>query len=331
MKRLRNKLILSVFMLLMTGVALTSVTYAWFSNNKNAWVDEFEIDIENTDGLLISVDGEKYYNDINREEIMKAILAKNLDKSINEVTQTDIDKNKMALAPVSTADLTSFTTIDGASEIKDGYYQSHEADKANYIEFDLYFKAESSKGEADKKFDISFVHTGDELKTPFFTAEDSTVALSNELTATTGTYGPSAEQKEITVNPKDAMRLGILHADERTKTIYEPYLGLGSYAIAGETEDIYNPEKNAMLTYFNNSHRAKLMPLETGEGYKDTKKSFDDEVSFGRILPNADNTEYEPIKITVFIWLEGYDADYFAGINTNKIKIYLSFTMREVI
>lgn len=331
MKRIKNKLILSVFMLLMTAVTLTSVTYAWFSNNKNAWVDEFEIDIENTDGLLISVDGEKYYSDIHKEEITKAILAKSLGKDINAITQEDIDKNKMALAPVSTADLVSFTTIDGASEIKDGYYQSHTADKTSYIEFDLYFKAESSKGEADKKFDISFVHTGDELKTPFFTAEDSTVKLSNELTTTTGLYGPDAEQKEITVNPRDAMRLGIVHNDAQTKTLYEPYLGLGSYAIAGETEDVYNPEKNAMLTYFNNTHRAKLLPLQSGEGYKDTKKSFDDEISFGRILPNAGNTDYEPIKITVFIWLEGYDADYFAGVSTNKIKIYLSFTMREVI
>ena len=51
----------------------------------------------------------------------------------------------------------------------------------------------------------------------------------------------------------------------------------------------------------------------------------------GTIVPNSDKTDYVPIKITVAIWLEGMDADYFVGVDSNSIKIFLNFSMKEVI
>lgn len=331
MKQIRRKLFLSIFMLFVTAVTLTSTTLAWFARNQEAWTDEFELEIENTDGLLISIDGVNFYSDVNNDELFKAITAKKLGKAVKDVTEDEVKANVTKLSSVTTNDLSTFTTVDNASTIKDGYYEHHTANKDNYVVFDLYFKAQTSKNQANKNYSVQFVNSLDEVPMSYIKADDATVKLHNKLTTIDGEYGPAIENKDsITVNPANAMRIGVTH-QESINTIYEPYAGLGSYALASEATDIYNPEKNAMLTYFNNSHTTKLAPLENLDVYKNTEKNFDGNVSFGTIVPTEDKTDYVPIKITVSIWLEGMDADYLVGTDSNHIKIFLSFSMKEVI
>ena len=54
-------------------------------------------------------------------------------------------------------------------------------------------------------------------------------------------------------------------------------------------------------------------------------KKFNDRTIISNFSVNEDNTGYNDIKITVSIWLEGYDADYFIGIDIKSIKMYLNF------
>lgn len=331
MKQIRRKLFLSIFMLFVTAVTLTSTTFAWFARNKEAWTDEFELEIENTDGLLISIDGVNFYSDVNNDELFKAITAKKLGKAVNDVTEDEIKANVTKLSSVTTKDLTNFTTVDNASTIKDGFYEHHIANKDNYVVFDLYFKTQTSKNQANKNYTVQFVNSLDEAAISYIKANDADVKLHNKLNSILGEYGPTVAGKEvITVNPANAMRIGVTH-HENVNTIYEPYDNLGSYALKDAQEDIYNPDKNAMLTYFNNTHNTKLAPLDNLDVYKNTEKDFDGNVNFGTIVPNSDKTDYVPIKITVAIWLEGMDADYFVGVDSNSIKIFLNFSMKEVI
>ena len=72
----RRKLILSVLMLVMTFACLTSTTYAWFARNREAWTEDFQLDIENYDGLLISIDGKNFGASIDNKELKKAVVAK---------------------------------------------------------------------------------------------------------------------------------------------------------------------------------------------------------------------------------------------------------------
>lgn len=331
MKQIRRKLFLSIFMLFVTAVTLTSTTLAWFARNQEAWTDEFELEIENTDGLLISIDGVNFYSDVNNDELMKAITAKKLGKSVKDVTDAEVKANVTNLSSVTTKDLNTFTTVDNASAIKDGFYEHHIANKDNYVVFDLYFKTQTSKNQANKNYTVQFVNSLDEAAISYIKANDADVKLHNKLNSILGEYGPAVAGKEvITVNPANAMRIGVTH-HENVNTIYEPYDNLGSYALKDAQEDIYNPDKNAMLTYFNNTHNTKLAPLDNLDVYKNTEKDFDGNVNFGTIVPNSDKTDYVPIKITVAIWLEGMDADYFVGVDSNSIKIFLNFSMKEVI
>ncbi len=352
MNKLTRKLILSISACAMTLVTLTSTTYAWFARNNDAWTDEFNLEIEQHDGLVISIDGVNYVNSIDNQNIFKAIAAKRLNKSINEVNEEDISQaKKTILAPVSTSNLLDFTTVNLNSNIEDGYYIPQKAAIDSYISFDLYFKIDQSKLDNKKDYYLTFVDqlsvdALDDSKTnvqSYIRGTDNTIKLHNELIV------PSYKSDElhpdgvyhsndiITVSTRDSIRIGVLGSNTY---IYEPYIGLGSYALDGDLSSfnlnenelsLYDPNQNAMFTYFNNTHVEKLKALDDIESfntYINTKKDFNGLDNLG--VFKKTETSYEPVKITVFIWLEGYDSDFIRGVDNPTISCYLNFMKKEV-
>ena len=145
---------------------------------------------------------------------------------------------------------------------------------------------------------------------------------------TTYTKGEYVAGDTIKVDTTNALRLGVLHDDGETSSIFEPSIGLGSYAIEGQTDLNYNPSKNAMFTYFNNIHEAQLRPIsgndeELVKKYKNTYKSLGEAVSFG--VFEKENGKYNDIKLTVSLWLEGMDADYISGVYDRSVSMFLNF------
>lgn len=331
MIKVKRKLILSLLLLALTIVTATSTTYAWFSKNRNAWVDDFELQIENVEGMLISIDGKNFSSSISNEELIRAIVAKNKGISLSEVNMDTLKEDFQAihLSSVTTKDLISFNTID-QSNVVNGYYGLKEASKNSYIEFDLYFRIVSNIGQTTKDVQkLSFASDSE------ISSEARALNLVNSLNA--GGFNYSSGDS-IAVNPANAIRLGIkVHDETKQAIIYEPNLGLGSYAIEGftneEAEDYnikYDPTKNAMLTYFNNMNEFKLAPLPAADSEIYTNaKTFEDKTVISNFVANSEKTKYNDIHITVSIWLEGYDADYFVGVSVKNIKIFLNFEKLE--
>jgi len=98
----------------------------------------------------------------------------------------------------------------------------------------------------------------------------------------------------------------------------------GSYAVKGaESGSMYNPEYNAMLTYYNNQKSTKIYPIEEEDLPSTTRyKSGTD-----KIMPTIMTLESGPsiTKVTFRFWLEGWDADCFDGL-TKSINVNLTFT-----
>ena len=331
MIKYKRKLMLSMLMLVLTIVTATSTTYAWFSKNRNAWVDDFELEIENVEGMLISTDGVNFSSSVSNEELIKAIVAKKKGVAISELNLNTLKEDFQAihLSSVTTSDLKEFKTID-KSNVVNGYYQLTEAPKNSYLEFDLYFRIVSNIGQTTADVQTLSIASDSVIE-----SEAKAVNLVNSLNAGGVVY---ASGGSIAVNPANAMRLGIkVHDSEEEAIIYEPNLGLGSYAIEGftneEDEDYqikYDPTKNAMLTYFNNLNENKLAPLSSvGSEIYTNAKTFDDGTVISKFVANSEKTKYNDIHITVSLWLEGYDADYFVGVSVKNIKIFLNFEKLE--
>ena len=315
MKYIKRKLILSVFMLLVTVLTLSSTTYAWFVKNREAWLDEFNLDIENTEGLLISTDGINFSQDISKEQIIAAIEAKTnklyTDLSFDGVTLSHTQDENIEFKngnPVFLKD--SLTLIENTD------YYSHsliECDSSDYIAFDLYFRVITT-GAQHKDYTLRLNQSS------YIEASDIDLTLQNNLNTKDKTYSSG---ETLTINPKNAMRLGVMYNDNMA--IYEPNLGLGSAAIEGSLIDEHNKDLNAMYTYYNSTHPLSKFTTAAidGKGFE-TIREFGNE-EYGVFTYSNDQNTYNTIKLSIFVWLEGWDADYLMGVPVTNIKIKLGF------
>lgn len=323
MCKVRRKLLLSMIMLALTVITLSSTTYAWFVKNREAWTDEFDLDIDSSEGLLISADGINFSQDISLEDLTAAIERK------TGVDYTDIEYQGITLKHTADKKI-SFDSSgnpefqkDALTQTANPEYYTHTmtaASASEYIAFDLWVKVLST-GNQHPEFNLRLQENS------YIRSEAVDIELQNSLTTPQKEYDSG---DIITVNPADAMRLGVVveePAGERTMKVFEPNAGLGSAAIEGREDQIYNKNLNAMYTYYNKTHPFSKFTEAAldGEGF-DTARSFD-EVSLGRFTYAEEAGDYNTIKLTVCVWLEGWDADYFMGIPSGKVKVKLGFTI----
>lgn len=364
--KIKYRLFLSIFMLGLTAITLTTSTFAWFATNRNAWFDEVELEIGNTDSILVSVDGKTYSSSIPSEMVKRAVVAKkkNLsydDQQLNDEAFVNNEWKKVSLEPITTNNLDNYLCVDNKhiahykdefdNELDSTYYVLHDVDETNsysYLEFDVWFKIDSSKS-STKTYDLKLVddsyiaseaELGHTVKASYIKGEDTEIELYNNLNTIDGTKNA---QDKITVNTKNAMRVGIKRLEQKgvqdiQKFIFEPYEGLGSYALKNyidttdSTKYKYDPNKNAMLTYFNNINEPVLEPLDdtTFDYVNDVyKNNLQDDISIAEFAPNQAQTEYQTVKLTISVWLEGFDADYIIGMKNNTLKMYLNFFAKE--
>lgn len=315
MKKFR-KLILSLVLLAATAVTFASTTFAFVFLQTQTEIDEFDVKLECEESLLISIDGVNFASTITEEEI-KAHIAGSIEefdkRKYNPVTPQSTAENKIAF------DADGNVLFDIQSE--NGFVQ---ASNTAYIKFDVWFKPISSQ-ESKTNYALKL---SDET---YFKSESVEVELMNRLVSGDTTYNAG---DTITIDTSNAMRLGaIKEGAVNEMLIYElpNDKNLGSAAIEGKTDDLHDPSKNAMFTYYNSMFPEDpfLEAAPDSEAYQ-TIGFTSEENHLATFEPNAKG-EYDAKKVTIYIWLEGWDADYFFGIpNLGKnISVKLVFKMEN--
>ncbi len=89
MINLSKKLYISIFALLLSIAVIGTTTFAWLKLNPNAFFDDMSISIDITGDLEISVDGEHYTNQLSRDDIKSAIVAKAWNYKLSYVENED--------------------------------------------------------------------------------------------------------------------------------------------------------------------------------------------------------------------------------------------------
>ena len=132
----KRRILLALIMLIISGISLTTATYAWFTANRAVSVQEIDVKAQASGGIQISADAEKWSNEVKIDDL----LAKGLsEKGIHNYIPTT------ALKPVTTIGVNGKT---GAfdfylGELNDAgdkvTLTSIADDSKNYVAFDLYF------------------------------------------------------------------------------------------------------------------------------------------------------------------------------------------------
>ena len=353
-KILIRKVILGSIALSLTLICLISTTFAWFARNQNAWIQDFDIDLTGVEGLQLSLDGNSWSQDITSEELKKSIAesVENFDKiefgcvSVKHNTDGTIkfDQNKQVqfgydnVVQDPTTKTFSHETLDAEANKDKGY-----------IKFDLYVRSVASY-EEKRTYSLRMTDVTD------ITSDPVNVKLANTLT-TREIVGEGAERhytdnyKEyhtgdnLLVDISNAVRFGMYTVDQDNDGKFSRYnsfdvyemtndYDLGSSALEGSTDNIHDKTKNAMYTYYN-SYFGRYPFTEAAQANGDAFKTKTREQLLERELGRFNYVEtkdsYNIIKLELYIWLEGWDADYFVGIPENtKISVDLEFGIEVV-
>lgn len=311
-----RKLVISIITASLLIISFITSTFAFIVISVESGVDEFEFNIEGYDGLLISTDGINFKQDITSKKFKELIAGAEDDFDSLEFTGVTLKHNasKELVLDNNVAQFSKDTISNGSHSMIDA------TANIDYIVFDLWLKAEVS----DKTHPNYILKMTDNTS---IDSEDYTIKLNNSLSTIDKDY---ISGENLVVNPANSMRLGISNAG--VFTTYEcnapsnRATDLGSSAIENGV-GVNDPTKNAMYTYYNNIH--PLHPFESAaeedlEGFSNIEDSYTENAIDAFTYSNDG---YNVIKLTVYIWLEGWDADYLATIPTSKINVNLEFEL----
>ena len=289
-KNLVKKAVLpAIAALLCSVIALTSVSYAWFSLGTEASVDGMKMEVTSVGGLQVSADGSNYKDDL--------VLTDLVGLGINHFP-TETDEKLESFIPVSTdgvADkgVLSFVTaevVDGATgEI------NAEGAEGQYIVFDFYVLVTN---DTTLRLDADSEVTVTNNKESHLSSRVAFLLLGTEDTA------------------EDAQKIGVANGTEAASgqaLIWEPYKTERSQAYIskfGSDNDGEEMDYSALYADGSESETISTFDLDTNP-----QDLFDLEAGYS--------------KIRVYIWVEGQDVDCINGADGGAFDIELHFSIPE--
>lgn len=311
MKNFRRTIYPIFAMLVVALLSLVSVTYAWFTKGNVASVNDLTLDVESSDGLLISLDGETWVSNL-----------------------TGISFNGQ-LTPVSTVGTIKTTGTGGidifSADYEDGLLKNIvEATKCTqstdkgYYAMNLYFQNSSNKD-----MNVSLQGTGE------------------ESSAITEVYDVNTNGHKYTRYSSLATRIGFLYRGDvlYTSSASDITDMATQYNTGNQTFTIFEPNATTHTLYANNY----LQTTNQKESYYGLKKAkttgtLDPSVTtganaeyFGAVTTKDTLTDtfftipaLSSICVTVYFWIEGQDVDCTNFVAGRQVFVDLKFIGTKV-
>ena len=237
------------------------------------------------------------------------------------------------------------------------------ANSEDYVKLDLTFRL-AHQGEIEGDYELVFTSDSKisskkgpdtlELLNSLYTVAKNPARESDGTEKIGNNENEWRAGEMLTVDPKDAMRIAVVDRDvfkaqaaingdtNLALSVYEPYAGLGSAAIEGFEQDghgkggVHDKTLNAMYTYHNNIHPFEAFKTAAAPhtGF-DTKRGDLNEYVLATFTAeegtNGRLSSYNDIHLSFYIYLEGWDADFFTGISnlSSEFIVDLGFEIRK--
>ena len=313
MKQLRKKALLpALSMALASVIALSGVTYAWFTTSPTAMVTGMDVNVKAANGIQISLDAIQWRSAISGDDIQKFINGKSADVYPNAVNQ--YPAKDVEIMPVSTIG----KVADGKMEMffgkigDDGLLstqveaEANRTNGGNFVAFDLFI---NSSFEQNLKLDQVGVLS---------TVGASTAFNGNENAKTETAVRVAFISLGCAATAEEAWELN--DATSETALIWEP--NSDKHAVGVVDAEGKAPEGKVDYDGIKAEFTGKELTALTSE---DAAKvtTFDetrDIVDLGQGIN----------KIRIYIWLEGQDVDCVNQISFGDFVTNLNFSVPKV-
>ena len=305
MKLKKKALLPAIAMVLASVIALSGVTYAWFTTSNEATVGTLDVNVATANGIQVSLDGVSWRSTLTGQDIIDAIEdgLTNYKNAVNQFPTGEI-------APVSSAgDVNNgklqmffgqYNEAGGLDSIREE--EEGRTNGGNFIAFDLFIKSSMDQ-------DMSMILG----QTASYVASTDVFGGSKNAateTAVRVAFLPMGDATE----PASAQAL----KGDGTVYIWEPNASdrAAGITVAGA------PDYSGFFTEFTNISEDELEEGTHVKSVKTLKNGSDFEDLF--TLKNGIN------KIRVYIWLEGQDVDCVNAISSGDFSVNLLFTVPEM-
>ena len=307
----KRRVLLSLLMICLTGVVLSTSTYAWFTANKQVTVSDINVTVAASNGIQVSVDGATWKTVISNKDITDAHLT-------YEGATNQLPTGTNALSPVSTI---------GAVNAENGFVNMFSGDIAS-DEHGNYILTASAATEENRSsgdyiaFDL-FVQVNEE--TDVYLTSDSKVVAS-------GTSTGIQNASRVAFVLSDPVAIGSAIGDiqaakadaDSTVVIWEPNNDAHTAAAVANAISNYGVSEanitegtgNAALGYYGVKAiigEEALLPLNSdSETYVEAVTP-----AISTATTGISSEAYEQVftlnpgitKVRVYMWLEGQDVD----------------------
>lgn len=319
MRIITRKVYLSILTFALVLTSAVASSYAWITLNRTSYIDKLSFDIAGEEGFAISVDGQEFKSVISELEIKSAILRKKgLDTS--KLTEKQINSNfsLIKFEPITTNDLDKFTEIDGTT-VSDAY-----------VSFDIYFTSNKANLNGDG-IDVFFSDS------KIISSNSKSFDLINPINIgfNDHVFGTKIPTK-IKAAAENAARIAYVKYDacdinkvedsssNPIKKIFSP--GKAEHSISfdgvynfGNIDSVFN----ANIAYYNDLMNTNILA--------NIPKNRNDEIlDCQKIIASTDGLYQDKmIKVTYFVWLEGWDPDCFDPVSNQTVNIELKLTLKN--
>lgn len=291
-KLVKKALLPAVIAVFCSLVALTSVSYAWFTIGNQANVGTIDVNVQAADGIQLSADAVSW----------KSVLPV---ADLKAVTTNQMPSSESGIKPVSSA----LKVVNGKMEMYSGEVLSDgktlktqkltEAQDGDFFAFDIYVKLDNAKQfQLDK---LSAVVAGDKANNSEIAARVAFVNL--------GTKDTAADAKAL--------------ADDAVSVfVWEPN--------AKEHVQVFNDipaDGTAVEKYYGVKQQSDSLDMTDKTQFEEITAN---QIAYGEDGKTTTETTLFNLgagytKIRVYIWLEGQDVDCTNQISGGNFKVDLKF------
>jgi len=305
MKTFKKKALLpAIAMVLVSVIALSGVSYAWFTLSSKATVGELSLNVATAKGLQISLDGVNWVSSISAEDISTKGYTGNINQTptgavVPVSTAGDVVNGHMQMFDGVTNDGTVLTTTLANANAGTG---------GNYYAFDLFFQI--TEDEVTLQLDA-----GSYVKA--FTNTDPAEAAETSYASRVAFVNFGAANNAV-----DARKL----TEVSSKVIWEPSAKMHAEAAIAKDATI----DGAKVAYKGvNAAAADFDPNGTANLAAVTTADYDENEGATAGVNDLFTLSKGINKVRVYIWLEGQDVDCINEVSGNILKTMLKFCRPE--
>lgn len=345
-----RRLKLALFMLLVSGIAFTTATYAWFSANRVVTVEDIDVKVTASSGITISADALAFDKSINYSEVVN-FAEKVYDGDYTSVgiaaPSVSVLSNPELLNPVTTignngtgwnfftgqlnedddttvllANATAGSTWKVQDGVKTGYTNG------DYIAFDVYLRTSTSQ---DVKLSTNSRISNIKIGAMDGAMESLDTALRVGFQYL-GSTNKSSQKDAYALSDTSDSQWAIWNPvpwKSHVSSLTDYYDGadteetVGYYAGIGNSSNTFVKHYYKDLTATPNDTLFKSIKTVAGTKYMQSQNTVD-----GIVNPDTKIFTLQPgiNKVRIYIWLEGQDKDCVDSITlSDGLSLNLGF------